>query len=157
MERRVLFPSNGQGTAPATPARWPLQSRLPLAALPLAPSCARAHSRAVLREWGLASIVETAELLVSELMTNAVQACDRLKRRADLAIVPVIDLWLVSDQTSVIIYIEDPCDEMPVRQQVSPDEENGRGLMLVETLGKDWGACRKPGGKVVWALLTVDP
>jgi hypothetical protein len=38
-----------------------------------------------------------------------------------------------------------------------PDEEGGRGLMLVETLSKDWGAYRKDGGKVVWAQITGEP
>jgi hypothetical protein len=42
---------------------WPLQTRLPLAALPTAPSVARGHVRAVAREWGLAELAETAETL----------------------------------------------------------------------------------------------
>jgi Histidine kinase-like ATPase domain len=98
-------------------------------------------------------------LLVSELITNAVQACDRLKRPADLAIAPVIGLWLVSDQLSVVIHVEDPCgDEMPARKDTALDEESGRGLMLVEMLSKDHGVYRKTEGtKVVWAMLTADP
>jgi hypothetical protein len=54
----------------AQPA-WPLQTRLPLAALPTAPGVARGHVRAVAREWGLSELSAIAELLVSELVTNA--------------------------------------------------------------------------------------
>jgi hypothetical protein len=42
---------------------------------------------------------------------------------------------------------------MPVRRHGAPDEIGGRGLMLVEALGKDWGAYQKNGGKVVWVLI----
>jgi hypothetical protein len=71
---------------------WPVHSHLSFAALPLAVSCARLHVRWVCLEWGFGSISDTAELLASELMTNAVQASERLRTRADLAIVPVVNL-----------------------------------------------------------------
>ena len=53
---------------------WPLRSYLQLGALPGAVPCARLHTKLVLWEWGLDRLVETAELLVSEIITNAVQA-----------------------------------------------------------------------------------
>jgi hypothetical protein len=37
------------------------------------------------------------------------------------------------------------------------DEDGGRGLLLIETLGKDWGAYRKTDGKVVWCLIAAEP
>src|SRR5713101_5872411 len=58
-----------QGSAAPAPAAWPLQSRLELAALPGAVPCARLHARQLLWEWGLATLAETAELLISELTT----------------------------------------------------------------------------------------
>jgi hypothetical protein len=64
---------------------------------------------------GLAGLVETAELVASELATNAVQASQRPKVRADLAIVPVVRLWLTSDGTSMVIHIWDASDDMPIR------------------------------------------
>ena len=65
---------DGKGRpAPAT-ADWRLRSHLELAAFPSAVPCARLHARLVVWEWGLASIAETVELVVSELGTNAVQA-----------------------------------------------------------------------------------
>ena len=52
----------------------PLRSSLELGALSTAASCAGLHVKHVLREWGLNSLAESAELLVSELVTNAVNA-----------------------------------------------------------------------------------
>jgi anti-sigma regulatory factor (Ser/Thr protein kinase) len=117
----------------------PLQTGLSLAALPTAPACARGHVRTVAHEWGLPELADTAELLISELVTNAVQAAQRLTTKADLAAVPVIRFWLFSDRRSIVIHVWDACDEMPVRQDARPDDVGGRGLLLVETLGKDWG------------------
>jgi hypothetical protein len=53
---------------------WPLRSSLELGALPTAASCACLHVKHVLWEWGLNSLAESAGLLVSELVTNAVNA-----------------------------------------------------------------------------------
>ena len=53
---------------------WPLRSSLELGALSTAVPCACLHVKHVLWEWGLNSLVESAELLVSELVTNAVNA-----------------------------------------------------------------------------------
>jgi anti-sigma regulatory factor (Ser/Thr protein kinase) len=146
----------GHVTAEVAPA-WPLHSRIPLAALPTAPACARAHVRAVAREWGLPGLADTAELLASELVTNSVQAYERATLGADPAIVPVAALRVLSDRLSLVIEVWDTCDEMPVRQDAGPDEIGGRGLLLVETLGQDWGAYREAGGKVVWVLISLRP
>jgi anti-sigma regulatory factor (Ser/Thr protein kinase) len=133
---------------------WPHRTDLPLAALPTAPSCARGHVRTVAREWGLADLADTAELLVSELVTNAIQASARIQTTGT----PVVHLWVTSDYTSIVIHVWDASSEMPViLLDTEPDEEGGRGLLLVETLSKDWGAYRKADGKVVWCLITAEP
>ena len=138
----------------APPAPWSLQTRLELAAWPTAPGAARGHVRAVACEWGLADLADTAELLASELVTNAVQASQRLPRTAELAAVPVIRLRVTSDGACLVIHVWDGSDQMPVLEDAAADEENGRGLMLVATLGKDWGCYRTAeGGKAVWVLL----
>jgi hypothetical protein len=112
----------------------------------------------VTREWGLQALADTAELLASELVTNSVQACERLRIRADLPVVPIVRLWLISDRVSLAIHVWDGSDEMPVRQDGALDEEGGRGLLLVESLSKEWGAYRKAEGKVVWVMITsADP
>ncbi len=146
-------PDSGAGTAHP----WPLQTRLPLAALPTAPACARGHVRTISHEWGLHHLADTAELLASELVTNAVQASQRPGMSADLAVVPVVLLWVTSNKASIVIHVWDGSDEMPARRSAMPDEEGGRGLMLVEALGKDWGTYGMDDGKVVWVQITGEP
>jgi anti-sigma regulatory factor (Ser/Thr protein kinase) len=143
------------GSVMASPAPWPARTRLELAAQPTAPGVVRGHVRAVAREWGLAHLAEIAELLASEIATNAVQASQQARTTAHLAIVPVIRLWITSDGVSITIHVWDACDDMPVRQDAGPDEIGGRGLLLVETLAKDWGAYRVAHGKVVWVLISL--
>jgi anti-sigma regulatory factor (Ser/Thr protein kinase) len=139
--------ASGAGAA----RQWPRSTHLELSALPTAPACARGHVRAVALEWHLAAVADTAELLVSELVTNAVQASARL----EMAGPPVIRLGVSSDGTALAIHVWDACEQMPVRRDVGPDAAGGRGLLLVETLGKDWGAYRQAAGKVVWVLISL--
>jgi anti-sigma regulatory factor (Ser/Thr protein kinase) len=133
------------------PATWPLMSHLELAALPTAVSCARRHAKAVVQEWGLAAIAENTELVVSELVTNAVRASDYLHSGG--LTTPVVRLWLASDLRSVLVRVWDSNSQMPARRDAGPDDDGGRGLMLVEYLANEWGAYRKADGKVVWVLL----
>jgi anti-sigma regulatory factor (Ser/Thr protein kinase) len=144
-------------TAADPPVPWPLETYLPLAALPTAPACARGHVRSVAHEWGLPQLADTAELLASELVTNSVQAYERNGPGADTPIVPVTGLRITSDGVSMVIHVWDACGEMPARQDAGPDGPGGRGLLLVETLGKDWGAYRQAEGKVVWVLIRRGP
>jgi anti-sigma regulatory factor (Ser/Thr protein kinase) len=144
---------------PAMAIHWPLHTHLELAAVPTAPACFRGHVRAVACEWGLPGLTDTAELLTSELATNSVRASERLKARADLAVVPVVRLWVLSDRVSLVINVWDASEEMPLPRDIAaPDEDGGRGLMLVAALGTDWGAYRVACGKVVWVMITsADP
>jgi len=131
-------------------AGWPHQTFLELGALPSAVPCARLHTRQVLWEWGLAEFSESAELLVAELTTNAIQIS-----RAAMQDNP-IRLWLVSDKTQVVILVWDASPLPPVPMDADDDGENGRGLLLVEAVSARWGWHFPPGmgGKVVWAQVT---
>ena len=53
---------------------WPLQTTLTLGALPTAAGCARLHARNVISGWGQAALADNVELVVSELVTNAILA-----------------------------------------------------------------------------------
>lgn len=146
-----VFPAGTQRTPSRRP--WPLQSYLELGALPCAVPCARLHSRQVLWEWGLARLGEPAEVVVSELVTNAVQAM------ADWVIAPPIRLWLSSDHSRIQIAVWDaeprPPQPNPIPVDGVPDwsDDGGRGLLLVASLSQQWGWTAAPewGGKVVWA------
>jgi anti-sigma regulatory factor (Ser/Thr protein kinase) len=130
----------------------PLQTWLSLAALPTAPSIAREYVRSVARERGLADLISTAELLASELVTNAVHASAQLPS-TDL---PVIRLWASSDGPDLVIHVWDAHPDLPVLKDSSADAENGRGLLLVVALGKDWGTYRTAAGKAVWCLIAAE-
>jgi len=137
------------------PATWPLRSCLELGALPSAVPCVRLHTRQVLWEWKLDNLSEVAELLVSELATNAVQAA------AGWEIPVPIRLCLSSDKTRVLIEVWD-ADPKPPRPKILDvdgmppvEDEGGRGLFLVDTLSERWGwyPMRESNGKVVWAEI----
>ncbi len=129
--------------------QWPLQDFLELGALVSAVPCARLHARHVLREWGLARLGDSTELLVAELVTNAVQA----SRAAAQA--PSVRLWLLSDSAQVLIVVWDASPDPPARITASDEAENGRGLMLVEAISNQWGwsPYENDNGKFVWAIL----
>jgi anti-sigma regulatory factor (Ser/Thr protein kinase) len=91
-------------------------------------------------------------LLVSELVTNAVRACENMKAGRQ----PIVRLWLASDRNSVKIHVWDGSTHMPARQEAGPDSEAGRGLMLVESVSDDWGVYMKADGKFVWAMIGIN-
>jgi anti-sigma regulatory factor (Ser/Thr protein kinase) len=147
-----VLPSLGRETRMAS--AWPLRTFLELGAYPGAVPCARLHARAVLWEWGLAGLTEQAELLVSELVTNAIQASRRLGQFT------AVRLWLLSDEQRVLILVWDASPQPPLPQE--PDEEigeGGRGLMLVDAISDQWSwySVHAIGGKVVWALCLSTP
>ena len=131
---------------------WPRESYLELGALASAVACARWHAKQVLWEWGLDKLSERVELLVSELVTNAVNAS-----RAPDWIFPV-RLWLRSDGARVMIFVWDNNPQPPQRVDAGEDAEGGRGLLLVQTLSEKsgWYPDMKLGGKAVWSLISAD-
>jgi hypothetical protein len=159
---------HGSGAGPASTweghrvsTAWPLHSHLALGALPTAVPCARLHARLVLAEWSLDSLTDTVELIVSELVTNAVQASAGLIASRYQGHwrpgAPPIRLWLHSDHERVLIQVWDGNDQMPHRQELGPDAEHGRGLLLVESLSAERGAFApaRSGGKVAWAIANM--
>jgi len=128
-------------------SEWAHTTRLTLAARASAPRWARALMRDTLTSWGFGDYVETAELLASELVTNAVEAMSG----KGTAVVVV----RVSADDRVLLEVWDPDPRPPVLVHVGPDAESGRGLVLIEGLAKDWGHYTDPcGGKIVWCELT---
>ena len=110
----------------------------------------------MLHEWGLASLAATAELVVSELVTNAIQASTEPDAQPRIGI-PVVHLRLLTDGSRVVVEVWDSNPQAPVAKQADPEDESGRGLMLVQALCERWGSKAAPrwGGKVVWAELPV--
>jgi anti-sigma regulatory factor (Ser/Thr protein kinase) len=130
------------GTPPGRPGRGSgagtsihRTSLLELAPLPGAIPCARLHTVHLLHEWGLRHLVEDAALIVSELMTNAVDASVVLPHR------PPIALRLLASERSLLIEAWDhsPLDLEPRNADPGPDAECGRGLTVVAALSERWG------------------
>ncbi len=130
---------------------WPLRSYLELGALPGAVPSARLHARLMTWEWGLAALTEAVELVVSELLTNAIQAS-----QSPESILPV-RLWLSSDRSRLLIQVWDTSSHPPARTDAGGDDESGRGLLIVEAISTKWGWHPKQdqGGKMVWALMEI--
>ena len=135
---------------------WPLRSSLELGALPTAVPCAGVHTRLLLWEWGLNSLAESAELLVSELVTNAVDATAGQDGQ-------VVSLHLSGNATQVLIEVRDadPRPPGPGDPRETGAENTGArdGLLLVAALSTrwDWYPTEDPPGKVVWCELTAPP
>jgi len=123
---------------------------LDLDALPTAPCSARAWTRRILREWQLTCLSDSAELVVSELSTNALLASRPLDRS-------YIRLTLTFNQGELGIFVRDYCPGTPQPANVGDEDENGRGLLLVGAISSrsGWYPPRDGGpGKVVWATLS---
>jgi anti-sigma regulatory factor (Ser/Thr protein kinase) len=146
-----------EDAAGASTTAWPLSAHLPLGALPTAVPCARAYIRVILDEWGLPALADPAELIVSELVTNSVRASadENGRPRYNEDGLPVVHLRLACGQACVLVEVWDSVPSPPAARRAGPDEENGRGLALIQALSDRWGWTKVPGwpGKVVWAEL----
>lgn len=132
---------------------------LALAALPTSPFWARRYARFFLGSCRGVSedAAETAELLVSELVTNAVRFTGRLHagpRYSERADASLISLSIRHFGDRLLIEVYDGGSSPPVRGEAGEDAETGRGLMIIDALSKEWSCFFPPGGgKVVYCVL----
>jgi anti-sigma regulatory factor (Ser/Thr protein kinase) len=132
--------------------------RLQLAALPDAPFWARRLTRDVLQKWQMPDeLIETAELLVSELVTNAAKFSSKTPGEMQtLDDVAVISIRLLNRPDEIVIEVSDPDSNPPVPGEPTLDSESGYGLLLVKTLSKEWGYFLRPsGGKTVYCTIAT--
>ncbi|MEU6776689.1 SpoIIE family protein phosphatase [Streptomyces sp. NPDC046759] len=115
-------------------AAWELQSE------PTDVSRARHLTDEQLSAWGLAEIAFTTELMVSELVTNAM----RYGR-------PPIQLRLIHQDATLICEVYDSSGTTPHMRRARIFDEGGRGLLLVAQLADRWGTRHDRVGKTVWA------
>ncbi|BAJ29748.1 MULTISPECIES: SpoIIE family protein phosphatase [Kitasatospora] len=99
---------------------------------------ARRLVRDQLAAWQLTALTETVELLVSELVTNAVRVA-----RAE------VQLQLIRVD-KLLVEVSDDNHNLPSLEPADADAEHGRGLNLVSKLAEKWGTSRKAVGKVVY-------
>ncbi|MER5711165.1 SpoIIE family protein phosphatase [Streptomyces sp. NPDC002122] len=104
---------------------------------------ARELARTQLKAWDLEPLVDTVELLVSELVTNALRYGEG-----------EIRLRLLRDRT-LVCEVWDAGLVQPRRRRARDTDEGGRGLQLVGLLSSSWGSRRTPRGKTVWFELAL--
>ncbi|MEH0552064.1 MULTISPECIES: ATP-binding SpoIIE family protein phosphatase [unclassified Streptomyces] len=109
---------------------------------PAAVARARSDVSRQLGEWGLEELAFTAELVVSELATNAI----RYGR-------PPIRLRLIHDR-GLLCEVSDGSNTTPHLRRARVSDEGGRGLLLVAQLAEHWGTRHARRGKTVWAELS---
>ncbi|WP_406219633.1 SpoIIE family protein phosphatase [Streptomyces canus] len=104
---------------------------------------AREYARGQLLSWDLEPLVDTTELLVSELVTNALRYGE-----GDIRLRLLLDRTLVCE-------VWDSGLVQPRRRRARDTDEGGRGLQLVGLLSAAWGSRRTPLGKTVWFELPL--
>lgn len=110
-------------------------------------SQARRLVGAALNTWQLSHLIDDGQLIVSELVANAVQHSRSHHVRVSLE-------RLASGRVRVAV--SDKSQAQPAVVTPSADEESGRGLLLVGTVADDWGVDYRGWGKVVWAELCTE-
>ncbi|NUK40759.1 SpoIIE family protein phosphatase [Streptomyces lunaelactis] len=135
----ALLAARFDGIAPSDVAYWFLEPE------DAAPGRARRLARRALARWGLEELSDSVELLVSEVVTNAVRYAER----------PVTLRLLRTDVLRCEVGDDSP--QLPRQRRARDTDEGGRGLFLVNRLARRWGATRLSTGKVVWFELPTGP
>lgn len=133
----ALLAARFDGIAPSDVAYWFLDPE------ETAPGRARRLARRALNRWGLEELQDSLELLVSEVVTNAVRYAER----------PVTLRLLRTDVLRCEVGDDSP--QLPRQRRARDTDEGGRGLFLVNRLARRWGATRLSSGKVVWFELPL--
>ncbi|WUH92158.1 SpoIIE family protein phosphatase [Streptomyces sp. NBC_00433] len=133
----ALLVARFDGIAPQDVAQWRLR----------VDDCevarARDLTRSQLAAWGLDRLSDTTELLVSELVTNAIRAASY---EVELRMMRVGKL---------LVEVSDDNHNLPQLQRAETDDARGRGLALVSHMSRRWGTSRQAVGKVVWFELPL--
>lgn len=130
--------------------RMPVPPRdvLTLSPAPEAPSMSRQFTQETCARWGIGRVATLAELVASELVTNAV-----MHARTPMT----VTLRLADNRLHVAVRDGDP---RPMQRPTpggsgGPQDEHGRGLLLLDAMADSWGCNPTADGKVVWASIAV--
>ena len=102
-------------------------------------AAARRFMEETLGRWDCGGVLDVVNLLVSELVTNAV-----VHAHSE----PSVAILLTG--TTVRIEVTDSAGAMPAVKEAADSDTSGRGMALVETLASAWGVLPRAGGKTVW-------
>jgi len=106
------------------------------------PGRARVIVRAGLRYWGWPALIESADVLVTELVTNALEHG-----------IGDVGLRVYLTDTHLVIEVRDGSHEIPVVREAALDDEDGRGLFLVRAISDAWGV--SSDGMTTWCSLPL--
>ncbi|MFB7292396.1 SpoIIE family protein phosphatase, partial [Actinacidiphila glaucinigra] len=112
---------------------------------PAAVASARSRVARQLAVWGLEDLAFTTELVVSELVTNAIRYGS-----------DPVQLHLIRDRT-LICEVFDGSSTSPHMRHARTTDEGGRGLFLIAQVAERWGARYGRGGKTVWSEQPLKP
>jgi anti-sigma regulatory factor (Ser/Thr protein kinase) len=128
-------------------------SLISLATVRTAPHSARCKAGIILAEWKVSQgHTNTALLLISELVTNAV----RFGKAPGMPEPSQVSLALRRTPEILAIKVSDQSASLPVRRPAGPDAESGRGLNMVHDLSRDWGFyVPLPGWKTVYCVISI--
>lgn len=134
----ALMVARTQLLDPTRVAEWEVPSD-PAAVAPVRAACLR-----MLESWGTAAIDFTTELILSELITNAIRYGAQ-----------PIRVRLLYDR-ALICEVSDGTSASPHLRRAATTDEGGRGLFLVAQFAHRWGTRYTPGGKVIWTEQSLD-
>lgn len=147
--------ARGNWPAPSSVAGGPRLARCVLRGEPVSSRTAREFTRATLAEWNLAVMYEDTEMVVSELVTNALRHGLQGQRNHSM-VAPMLQLVLLRHERRLVAVVTDPGDQAPALSERGDFAETGRGLRIVEALSGSWGwAPLVTGGKAVWAAFDL--
>jgi len=121
---------------PSDTARWSLATDESVVAR------ARSLVSGQLSSWGMDEFVFTAEIVASELVTNAI-------RHASGA----IEMSLLHGDGVVVCEVSDESNTQPRMRRARSTDENGRGLFIIAQVAKRWGSRYGRNGKTIWVEL----
>ena len=139
LDDAALLIARVRGIPTSSTAEWTVAPEPPAVAL------SRRTVRATLGGWGLQQLGDTAELLTSELVTNALLYTEG-----------PISVRLMRDRT-LLCEVYDGSETVPRLRAIAEDDDGGRGLRLVKELSNRWGTRRTTTGKTVWFELRLEP
>jgi hypothetical protein len=151
--------SDGMPRLLPVPSAWwetPAVTTRALSARPEEARTARRFVREMLTCWGLEALADDAEMIVDELVVNAVLHGTRagLTHTSPGASMTVLRLCILRRAGEVMLAVVDPGNETPMPREPDWGGESGRGLQIVGALSHVWGWSPIAGhGKAVWAVL----
>jgi anti-sigma regulatory factor (Ser/Thr protein kinase) len=152
--------SDGMPRLLPVPSAWwetPAVTSRALSARPEEARTARRFVRELLTCWGLETLADDAEMIVDELVVNAVLHGTRSRLLNGNPSLTVLRLCMLRRAGEVMLAVIDPGNETPVPREPDWAGESGRGLQIVGALSHVWGWSPIAGhGKAVWAVL-LDP